>query len=606
MKKFKHILLSILFCLCLFPSSIYGQTSIQVTYPYGSNPQTVPEKWKVYYTDNVTGNQIIDLYGQIHIGSKAVHCVEPNVSALNGASDYQAMSMESIYSPSLCQEAGWIYALGIQKDPSNEMDLACQILLWKLLDQSVSNFTYHSDIQAKMDQVNQNIQIMKTPVCFETNDVLLDGYGKENSITLLDSSNVFEHYIEKENNGIHYLKEGNSLTVWLEPGDNPEGSLSFDCFYSSDEALSSTVYISNTSQNVLSLEKSIPNNVKINVSIATGKAQIHKVDESGNYIPGTSLKIVDESGNTVDKWISENQSYVVSNLLKNQTYTLIEEQAAEGYICSDPISFTIENIDSLKQIHLINHQIFVYKSDQFKNPVRDVHLQVLNSDGEVIDEWITGKKIVDLSKKETERLKNKESFDNFIVTEEGILYKIDGITYHIDEYGYETIHPISNLKWNQTYTLHEEQALPSYIKCEDIQFIADKSQCITMVNLKTKDIDIKKTDENNQPVKGATLSILDKDGNEIETWISDTDPHTIKNLILNEEYTLCELKAPDGYQKAEDIHFTVNEDTDEIIMKDQKIIVPLTGFDLHTGFYIAISSVSFLLIVLFIRKIRRI
>ena len=73
MKKFKHILLSILFCLCLFPSSIYGQTSIQVTYPYGSSPQTVPEKWKVYYTDNVTGNQIIDLYGQIHIGSKAVH-----------------------------------------------------------------------------------------------------------------------------------------------------------------------------------------------------------------------------------------------------------------------------------------------------------------------------------------------------------------------------------------------------------------------------------------------------------------------------------------------------------------------------------------------------
>ena len=124
------------------------------------------------------------------------------------------------------------------------------------------------------------------------------------------------------------------------------------------------------------------------------QVKVSKTDVSGKKeLEGAKLEVRNEFNQVVDSWTSTKDSHFVNGLEEGQTYTLIEEQAAEGYICSDPISFTIENIDSLKQIHLINHQIFVYKSDQFKNPVHDVHLQVLNSDGEVIDEWITGKKI---------------------------------------------------------------------------------------------------------------------------------------------------------------------------------------------------------------------
>ena len=73
-------------------------------------------------------------------------------------------------------------------------------------------------------------------------------------------------------------------------------------------------------------------------------------------------------------------------------------------------------------------------------------------------------------------------------------------------------------------------------------------------------------------LSGATLSVLDRDGNVVETWTSNADePHVIKKLTVGETYTLREEYAPYGYLKAADVTFTV-EDTDEIqgvTMKDE-------------------------------------
>ena len=71
---------------------------------------------------------------------------------------------------------------------------------------------------------------------------------------------------------------------------------------------------------------------------------------------------------------------------------------------------------------------------------------------------------------------------------------------------------------------------------------------------------------------GATLLVLDKDGNIVETWTTESEEkHVIKRLTAGETYTLCEEYAPYGYLKAGDIRFTV-EDTDKIqsvTMKDE-------------------------------------
>lgn len=73
---------------------------------------------------------------------------------------------------------------------------------------------------------------------------------------------------------------------------------------------------------------------------------------------------------------------------------------------------------------------------------------------------------------------------------------------------------------------------------------------------------------------GAYLSVLDKDGNVVDSWTSVKDePHLIKYLVVGETYTLREEFAPYGYLKATDVTFTV-PDTAEIQPVEMKDGVP--------------------------------
>jgi uncharacterized surface anchored protein len=73
-------------------------------------------------------------------------------------------------------------------------------------------------------------------------------------------------------------------------------------------------------------------------------------------------------------------------------------------------------------------------------------------------------------------------------------------------------------------------------------------------------VEIAKVDENGNPVKGAVLAIYDKNGEPVETWTTNGTKHRITaKLIAGDTYTLKELKAPEGYEKAADETFTVEE-----------------------------------------------
>ena len=64
-----------------------------------------------------------------------------------------------------------------------------------------------------------------------------------------------------------------------------------------------------------------------------------------------------------------------------------------------------------------------------------------------------------------------------------------------------------------------------------------------------------KVDENGNPLKGAVLQILDKDGNVLDEWISDGTEH--ETMLPEGEYILHEKSAPDGYKIAADQEFVV-------------------------------------------------
>ena len=73
---------------------------------------------------------------------------------------------------------------------------------------------------------------------------------------------------------------------------------------------------------------------------------------------------------------------------------------------------------------------------------------------------------------------------------------------------------------------------------------------------------------------GATLTVMDRKGNVIDTWTSvKGEPHVIKYLTAGESYVLREEFAPYGYLKATDVTFTV-EDTAEVQKVEMKDEVP--------------------------------
>ena len=86
-------------------------------------------------------------------------------------------------------------------------------------------------------------------------------------------------------------------------------------------------------------------------------------------------------------------------------------------------------------------------------------------------------------------------------------------------------------------------------------------------------ISVAKVDYQGTFVAGATLQLLDKDGNVAAEWVTGDVPHILYGLPIGAAYTLHEAAAPEGWLLAEDMTFTV-QDTAEvqtITMEDERV-----------------------------------
>lgn len=126
------------------------------------------------------------------------------------------------------------------------------------------------------------------------------------------------------------------------------------------------------------------------------------------------------------------------------------------------------------------------------------------------------------------------------------------------------------------YVLHEEEAPTQngYVRAEDIPFTVELTGDVQQVSMKddhTK-VEISKTDITDEAeVEGATLQVLDKDGNVVEEWVSGKEPHLIEKLPVS-DYVLHEEAAPDGYLVVSDVPFTVEEtgEIQKVKMEDER------------------------------------
>lgn len=102
----------------------------------------------------------------------------------------------------------------------------------------------------------------------------------------------------------------------------------------------------------------------------------------------------------------------------------------------------------------------------------------------------------------------------------------------------------------------------------------DADHTVAVENDYTK-VQISKRDITNEAeVPGAKLSILDSDGNVVESWTSGEEPHRIDRLEPG-DYTLVEEMTPNRYDKATEVPFTVlpSGELQTVVMYDEPISI---------------------------------
>ena len=186
-------------------------------------------------------------------------------------------------------------------------------------------------------------------------------------------------------------------------------------------------------------------------------------------------------------------------------------------------------------------------------------LTVKDSDGNMVESWVstdTPHRVTGLHLGDAYTLTETRPADGYALA--------DDITFRllqkVDEDG-------SNLQEAEVYYLTTKNFL--FWTWDDWKLLDDATVIMRDDTIK---VEISKKDLTTmEELPGAELTITDKDGNEIGRWVSTDKPHYIEKLPAG-EYTLTEITAPDGYDIAESIRFTVlpTGEVQTVVMKDAR------------------------------------
>ena len=269
---------------------------------------------------------------------------------------------------------------------------------------------------------------------------------------------------------------------------------------------------------------------KLDVSNDTTLVEFSKIDITGEKeLPGAKLTVLDSENNIIDTWTSTEETHKIEGLTVGKKYTLKEEIAPDGYVIATEIEFKVEDTNKIQKVKMIDKVVEISKEDISGKEIEGAKLQVLDKDGNVIDEWISEKEA----------------------------------------------HKVKGLKENETYILHEEIAVGNYVKASDIEFTVSEDKKTQQIVMIDKLVEITKTDlTTGEELEGAELEVIDEEENVIDKWTSTKEPHQVKGLEEGKTYTLKETTAPYGYEITEEIEFTVTTDkeTQKVAMKDMPIL----------------------------------
>ena len=188
-------------------------------------------------------------------------------------------------------------------------------------------------------------------------------------------------------------------------------------------------------------------------------------------------------------------------------------------------------------------------------------LTIKDAKDNIVDTWVstdTPHRVTGLHFDEEYTLTEKRPADGYAVTDD-IVFRLERKS---DADGHE-------LDEADVYYLKDKKKL-WIIPLEEWELLDDATVImrddITKVQISKVDI------ATGKELPGAELVIKDTDGNTVAQWVSEDKPHYIEKLPAG-DYTLTEITAPNGYQLAESIVFTVlpTGELQTVVMKDARI-----------------------------------
>ena len=332
------------------------------------------------------------------------------------------------------------------------------------------------------------------------------------------------------------------------------------------------------------------------VTMKDKQVSFTKTDVTGEKeVEGATITVTDkETKEVVDTWVSGKDSHFINGLEEGRTFILSETVSPEEYVKSTDIEFTVSKEKVNEKVNMKDKQVKVSKLTVGGEEVIGALMQIIDEDGNVVDEW----------------------------------------------YSEGKSHIANGLEEGKTYTLHEDLSPLGFNLANDFTFEVTKekeNQTVEMIDTVTE---VNKTDVDGKAVKEATLSIvsektkdivdqwvtgqhiidLDKDvkaqleenGKAEGTYMDEEDSmvmfsiaknkdsddytlmqvkdgvttyanidikgnettHRVQGLVAGEKYILRETKTPEEYVQAKEIEFTAGEDENQtLVMKDKQVTI---------------------------------
>ena len=330
-------------------------------------------------------------------------------------------------------------------------------------------------------------------------------------------------------------------------------------------------------------------------------------------LPGATLTVIDWNGNVVDTWESGDTPHVirglhlshdfVGNRDTSKIYTLTETRPADGYTTARSIQFRLEQATDGKG-YLQETAVWVmresedaeYRSGSIISPTAFSDDTVVTIPAKLRAFW--------------DKLMGKNPDADGVVIAN--LYCVNGtlMVNFTDAANDRAIvkclreRDFDGLTFDKVYLTGA--AAPAFFADKQVAekpadaeitysaswiLLKDSdgfSQTLTMLDAPTR-VKISKVDiTNHEEIPGATLHVLDKDGNVVDEWVSEKTPHYMEAvLIAGETYTLEETLVPDnsGYVPTNAIQFMVEDGgkVQHVFMHDDYTKVQISKTDIATG-----------------------